>query len=101
MNVSPPTPVRKRTESGHWIRLPFDDFGEYLVAQPNVPTEFPQHLGNFLTRVTLVDESRAIGAVVTQVFDGVVTPSHLTVILDIEVSKPVEMSPVDVCFLYH
>jgi uncharacterized protein (TIGR04255 family) len=75
------------------LPLPLKDFGEYLTADPKVPTELPQAMSNFLTRVGIVDEVENIDATITQVFEGVTNPAVARIILDIEASKLVNFVP--------
>jgi uncharacterized protein (TIGR04255 family) len=63
---------------------PFLDFGEYLVAQPNIPPALPQKLAQFLTRITLFEDQTSFNATVTEAFEGVINPNELTIILDID-----------------
>jgi len=73
------------------LPVPVRDFGEYLAAQPNIPAALPQSVANFLTRVTIYDESTACGAVITQVYEGLVNPKVFPLILDIDASKAVSL----------
>jgi uncharacterized protein (TIGR04255 family) len=75
------------------LPISMNDFGEYLETQPTIPANLPQHLGHFLTRVALVDEVSATEAIVTQVFDGIIRPTHITIILDIQPFKNVVLLP--------
>ncbi len=71
--------------------MPVGDFGEYLEAQPKIPDPLPQKLSQFLTRVGMVDDEAGLSAIVTHVFEGIVKPAELTIILDIDASKHVAL----------
>ena len=73
------------------LPLPFGDFAEYLTADPKIPSELPQTLSHFLTRVGLSDQAAGMGAVVTQVYEGVVNETHVTIIMDIDASQQVNL----------
>ena len=77
------------------LPLPFDSFGEYLVADPIVPKELPQGLSRFLTRVTLDNEEGTASATLTQAFEGVTDPDRVNVILDIDTRIQAEFAPED------
>jgi uncharacterized protein (TIGR04255 family) len=69
---------------------PFKDLREYLTSPPAVPAQVPQQVTRFLTRISVVDESTNNAAIITQAFEGIVDPRHVTVILDIDTSKRAE-----------
>jgi uncharacterized protein (TIGR04255 family) len=70
------------------IPLPFKDFREYLATPPNIPAELPQKVTRFLSRVSIVQETSAFSAIITQAFEGIVGGAkNVTVILDIDTSK--------------
>ncbi len=77
------------------LPLPFDSFGEYLVADPIVPKELPQALSRFLTRVTFDNEEETATATLTQAFEGVTDPDRVNVILDIDTRMQAEFGPAD------
>jgi uncharacterized protein (TIGR04255 family) len=69
------------------IPLPIQDFNEYLTAAPIVPEGLPQGVNSFLTRIVIHEPEIDAAAIVTQVFEQIVNPSYLPIILDIDVFK--------------
>ncbi len=69
------------------LPLPFKDFKEYLTAPPSIPSKLPQRVTRFLTRVSIAQDVGALSAVITQAFEGIVGPKHVTVIFDVDTSK--------------
>jgi len=73
------------------LPLPVNDFSEYLAAPPVVPDELPQGLRGFLTRVVFGDNPSDYTAVVAQALEGDSGDNKITVLLDIDVFREVEM----------
>jgi len=70
------------------IPLPMGDFSEYLNVPPIVPEGLPQTLASFLQRFVMVDGSRDMVAIVTQVLEEITTPvSKVNILLDIDAYK--------------
>lgn len=73
--------------------LPLREFSEYLAAAPQIPTELPQGLSSFLTRVVMLNPETSSVAIVTQALEGPVG-DKLPIVLDIdafkELDEPVE-----------
>jgi len=76
--------------------LPGEDFSKYLTASPQVPPGLPQAVSGFLQRI-MTHDSRGNLAVVTQAFEGAEATgsADITVILDIDVFRNTQLSPVD------
>jgi uncharacterized protein (TIGR04255 family) len=66
------------------------DFKEYLTAAPIVPEGLPQGVSSFLTRLVIHDPNRDATAIFTQVFEQIVDPKFVPIILDIDVFKQKE-----------
>jgi len=60
------------------------NFDEYLGAAPQIPSELPQALNDFLSRVTIVDDKAQIAARVTQAFEPRTSNASVPIILDID-----------------
>jgi uncharacterized protein (TIGR04255 family) len=67
-------------------------FESYLRTAPVIPSELPQYLSSFLTRVTIHDPQTAIAAHVTQALEANPQGQPLVVILDIEAYKQNEFA---------
>jgi len=67
------------------LRLPINDFGDYLTAPPKVPDSLPQEVSQFLTKVVIHEED--ITANIIQSLDRSAKPDHIVIILDIDVFK--------------
>jgi len=70
----------------------FVDFDEYLRAAPQIPPELPQLLAAFFSRVTIIDNERSLAANVVQAFEHKPGQSGITIILDIDAYKQVDLS---------
>ncbi len=68
------------------------DFNEYLTVSPQVPSDLPQTIGNFLSRITIVDEEQQLAANVMQVFEPEPQNQFVPIVLDIDAFKNVDMS---------
>ena len=70
------------------IPLPINDFSQYLTSPPIIPDKLPQEINNFLIRYAFHHPLFAADAIVTQSLKtttGGETPTHLPVIIDIDV----------------
>ena len=67
-------------------------FETYLRAAPVIPSELPQYMSSFLTRVTIFDPQTDIAAHVAQALEANTPGQHLRVILDIDTYKPSEFA---------
>ena len=70
-------------------------FENYLRAAPVVPSELPQYVSSFLTRVTVRNPEDAIAAHITQALQPTSDAQRLTVILDIDAYKEADLLPED------
>jgi uncharacterized protein (TIGR04255 family) len=80
------------------LDLPADlrDFRDYLTAPPEVPPRLTQTLRGFLTRIAIPIPRVGASAIVTQQSARVADPSKVSkvsVLLDIDVFKDVDLSP--------
>lgn len=70
------------------IPLPINDFSQYLTSPPIIPDKLPQEINNFLIRYTFHHPLFAADAIITQSLKPIAggeTPTHLPMILDIDV----------------
>lgn len=65
------------------LRLPINDFSEYITAPPTVPDSLPQEVSQFLTKVVIHEGD--ITANIIQTLDKSPKPDHIRIILDIDV----------------
>lgn len=79
------------------IKLPINDFNEYLVAPPIVPSSLPQAVSQFLTRMVIHGGDKVINLV--QAMEPSADESKMTIILDIDVFK-VSTSGLDVSSIW-
>lgn len=77
---------------------PGEDFSKYLTASPQVPGGLPQAVTAFLQRIVVQEPTTGNLAVVTQAFEGAdsTESSNITVILDIDVSRKIQLAPEDI-----
>lgn len=69
------------------IPLPVTAFEDYLTCPPQIPSELPQGLTGFLTRVVIANPESGDSGVVTQVLEGKTLEGNaLSILLDIDVS---------------
>jgi len=66
---------------------PLKDFNEYLTAPPTVPAGLPQGVTSFFTRIVIQEPAMQAFVIITQVFEQIVTPNKIPIILDIDVFK--------------
>ncbi len=69
------------------IKLPINDFSEYLEVPPKVPDNVPNQISNFLNKTTVHDLKEDIMANITQTLGQSLKPNYATIILDIDVFK--------------
>lgn len=65
-------------------------FEDYLTTAPIIPEKLPQGLANFLSRVTMYNPEIDAFAVITQVFEGIIDPKIVPIMLDIDVYRQKE-----------
>ncbi len=78
------------------INIPIESTGtirfeDYLTTSPIVPEKLPQGVSSFLSRVVIHDPEIDAAAIITQVFEGVLDPKFISIILDIDVFKQKEI----------
>ncbi len=79
------------------IPLPLDlrNLETYLRAAPVIPPELPQSVGAFFSRVTIIEQSELLAAHVIQVLETNPTNHEITLILDIDSFREVDISPTE------
>ena len=79
------------------LPMPFKDFEEYLSCPPEVPSQLPQAISSFLQRIVIPDPDNNCTSIITQALDesGQSPMAHLTVLLDIDVFRIVEIASTD------
>ncbi len=65
-------------------------FEDYLTTSPIIPEKLPQGVSSFLSRVVIHDPAIDAAAIVTQVYQGLMDPKFITIILDIDVMRQKE-----------
>lgn len=83
--------------------IPFQDFQEYLTCPPDVPSQLPQAVSSFLQRVVIPDPENNCTSIITQALEdsGQSPMTHLTVLLDIDVFRMVEIVSSDSERVWH
>lgn len=66
------------------LPLPISDLRDFLPATPDLPSEWPQMMTGFLSRIALVDEASGDQAVVTQTSEQGADPGVMNFLLDID-----------------
>ncbi len=66
-------------------------FEDYLKTSPIIPEKLPQGVSSFLSRVVIHNPEIDAAAIVTQVFEGIIDPKFIPIILDIDVIRKKEM----------
>jgi uncharacterized protein (TIGR04255 family) len=69
------------------LPLPIRDFGDYMVAPPQIPDGLPQTLRAFLTRVVIHDAEADYSAIVTHALEPSIEPDSVILLLDIDAHK--------------
>jgi len=72
-----------------------EKFENCLRAAPVIPSELPQYVNTFLTRVTIHNPEAGVSAHVTQALQPITDTHRLTVILDIDAYKEADLLPDD------
>jgi uncharacterized protein (TIGR04255 family) len=75
------------------LPLPIGDFADFLRAGPQVPAELPQGVSHFLHRVSFGDPHGSYLATVTQALESMTPGQDITVLLDIDVVRNVDVPP--------
>lgn len=90
-------PILPQVRYINHLRLPKPslDFDDYLTSGPHIPSELPQTIGTFLTRVQILDSNSALAANVIQALEPPMDPRSTTVILDIDAFRVKELEPTD------
>lgn len=73
------------------LPLPIIELSEHLTSAPRIPADLPQEISNVLTRVVVNAPEIAASANITQALEQSVRPDHITLLLDIDAFKRVEM----------
>lgn len=71
------------------------DFDDYLTVAPQVPQALPQTINGFLSKITIVDDTKMMAAHVTQVFEPHPSIPNTPIIIDIDAFKNVDIGPDD------
>jgi uncharacterized protein (TIGR04255 family) len=66
------------------VPLPIKDFNEYLTAAPAVPSELPQGVMSFLSRVVIAEPEIDATVIITQALEQTMEPASVPIILDID-----------------
>lgn len=68
------------------IKMPINDFGDFLKAPPTIPDSLPQEVSSFLTRVVIQEPNIKANAIIIQSLEQIVTETA-PIILDIDAFK--------------
>ncbi len=71
------------------IPLPFDDFSEYILTNPQIAPKLPQALSHFLMRIELPNDEIGAIAIITQTMQKMTETKKLPLIFDIDIIKTV------------
>lgn len=95
--ASPEAAIRVALRYINRISLPSDlsDLALYLRSAPSVPPELPQDIGAFFSRITIHDPDRLLAAHVVQALEKNAATRKITLILDIDAFRDVDMPPDD------
>ena len=69
------------------IPLPFDDFSEYILTNPQIAPGLPQSLSHFLMRIEIPNNEIGAIAIITQTMQKTTESQKLPLIFDIDVIK--------------
>jgi len=69
--------------------LPLDP-PAFFTAPPRLPPNIPNELAGFIVRTTTTDSKTGIWVQLTQVLEEIIAGKHVTIVMDIDVFKPVE-----------
>ena len=67
------------------IPLPIADFTAYLTAAPNIPSNLPQAISSFFSKVVMQYMDIDAAASVVQALEPSINPNFITIIFDIDV----------------
>ena len=67
-----------------FLNAPVGEFGQYLTASPSIPTELPQAVSSFFSRIVIHDPALEVAAGITQGLDDGLKEEEATLILDID-----------------
>jgi uncharacterized protein (TIGR04255 family) len=67
------------------VPLPFNDFSEYILTNPQIAPNLPQALLNFFLRFVINSPDSKFTAIVTETFEERTKDNKLPIILDIDV----------------
>lgn len=69
------------------IPLPFDDFSEYILTNPQIAPKLPQSLSHFLMRIEIPNNEIGAVAIITQTMQKSTESQKLPLIFDIDVIR--------------
>ncbi len=72
------------------VPLPFKDFSEYLLTNPQIAPNIPQAVSHFFMRLEVPNPDIEATAIITQTMDKPTTGQRLPLILDIDVFRITE-----------
>ena len=72
------------------VPLPFKDFSEYLLTNPQIAPNLPQAVSHFFMRLEVPNPDIEATAIITQTMDKPTTAQRLPLILDIDVFRITE-----------
>lgn len=72
------------------VPLPFNDFSDYLLTNPQIAPNLPQAVSHFFMRLEVPNPDIEATAIITQTMDKPTTAQRLPLILDIEVFRITE-----------
>ena len=72
------------------VPLPFNDFGEYLLTNPQIAPNLPQAVSHFFMRLEVPNPDIEATAIITQTMDKPTKTKRLPLILDIDVFRITE-----------
>ena len=72
------------------IPLPFNDFSEYILTNPQIAPELPQSLSHFLMRIEIPNNEIGAIAIITQTMQKPTETQKLPLIFDIDAIKAVK-----------
>jgi uncharacterized protein (TIGR04255 family) len=72
------------------VPVPFDDFSEYLLTNPQIAPQLPQEVSHFFMRLEVPNPDIEATAIITQTMDKPTKTQRLPLILDIDVFRITE-----------
>ncbi len=96
-NAKPDRVNRLATRYINSIEIPSKqfDYGDYFTAAPKVPSQLPQSISHFITRLVIPFPDREAAAIVMQTPIDKPDPLKSAILLDIDVFKEVNLAPDD------